>query len=403
MASAHSDKPIDRGLLLIDRARGRLLFEGVKERYVIPADAILECEVEAMMPHTGSWNFYAAVLVVRYSDGAPASVAGGHRGLKWEVPLLPRPTQFRRYSSSYRRELAETLRDEIEELIRRDDPQPTDGDSTSPVKILGCRILVTGAGHGLGKAIAMEFALRGARVVITDRDGDRVRAAVEELRQRGDVCGFPLDVTIPDQIAELRKRIKVEHGPIDILINNAGVVFGGPFLDVPLKQHELTMAVNLIGAISMTHAFLPDLMERPAARIVNIISAAAVLPLPHATTYAASKWGMLGFTDSLREELRLQGKRHVGVTAICPSFIATGHFAGVRPATFTRWLTAERVAMAVRRAVEKERSFVMLPRTAAIMHALARCLPRACYAPICRVLGVSTSMVQWRGHEEGRA
>ena len=117
------DKAIDRGLLLVDRANRRLLFEGVKERYVIPADAIVDCDVEPMMPHTGNWNFYAVVLRVRYPVDAPASVAGGHRGEKWEVPLLPRPTQFRRYSAAYRRELAETLRDDIEELLesRRSD------------------------------------------------------------------------------------------------------------------------------------------------------------------------------------------------------------------------------------------------------------------------------------------
>lgn len=111
------DKAIDRGLLLVDRAGRRLLFEGVKERYVIPADAIISCEIEPMMPHTGSWNFFAAVLQVRYPEDAPASVAGGHRGGKWEVPLLARPTHFRRYNTAYRRELAESLRDEIESLL----------------------------------------------------------------------------------------------------------------------------------------------------------------------------------------------------------------------------------------------------------------------------------------------
>ena len=264
--------------------------------------------------------------------------------------------------------------------------------------IRGCRVLITGAGHGLGKAISAAFATSGARVIVTDRDADRVESSVVELQKLGDVRGYSLDVTRPDEIASLRKQVNAEVGSIDILINNAGVVFGGPLLDVPLQRHEMTIGVNLIGTIAMTHAFLPDLIERPKARIVNIASAAAVLALPNATTYAASKWGVLGFSDSLREELRMLGKRRVGVTAICPSFISTGLFAGVRPARFTNWLAPERVALAVRRAVEKEKSFVMLPRTAAIMHALARCLPRPCYAPVCRMLGVSTSMVEWKGH-----
>lgn len=266
------------------------------------------------------------------------------------------------------------------------------------MNIRGCRVLITGAGHGLGNAIATAFLAGDARVVVTDRDAVRVRSTVAELQEKGEIRGYSLDVTRPDDVASFRKQLSVEHGPVDILINNAGVVFGGSFLDVPLRQHETTIAVNLIGTMTMTHAFLPDLIERPKAQIVNIASAAAVLALPNATSYAASKWGVLGFSDSLREELRLLGKRHVGVTAVCPSFISTGLFAGVRPARFTGWLTTEHVASAVRRAVEKERSFVMLPRSAAIMHALARCLPRPCYAPICRMLGVSTSMVNWHGH-----
>jgi hypothetical protein len=111
------DKAADRGLLRVDFEGGRVLFEGLKERYVIPADAIVSCQVERMLPHTGSWNLYAVVLTVRYPASAPDSVIGGRRGEEWEIPLLPRTTKFRRYNAAYRRELAESLREEIEELL----------------------------------------------------------------------------------------------------------------------------------------------------------------------------------------------------------------------------------------------------------------------------------------------
>jgi hypothetical protein len=111
------DKATDRGLLRIDRTSRRLVFEGLKERYVIPADAILACDVVPMLPHTGNWNIYAVVLACRYPMDAPASVTGGRRDEEWEVPLVPRPTQFRRYGNAYRRDLAEELREEIEELF----------------------------------------------------------------------------------------------------------------------------------------------------------------------------------------------------------------------------------------------------------------------------------------------
>jgi hypothetical protein len=111
------DKATDRGFFSIDERHGRLLFEGLKERYVIPANAVISCAVEPMMPHTGNWNFYACVLTVRYPASAPASVTGGRRDDEWEIPLLARPTRFVRYSTAYRRLLADSLRADIEEFL----------------------------------------------------------------------------------------------------------------------------------------------------------------------------------------------------------------------------------------------------------------------------------------------
>jgi short-subunit dehydrogenase len=154
----------------------------------------------------------------------------------------------------------------------------------------------------------------------------------------------------------------------------------------------------LSGVIALTHAFLPDLIARPAGHIVNIASAAAVIALPMATSYAASKWAVLGFSDSLREELRELGHRHVGVTAVCPGYIATGLFDGARPSRLTRWLTPEEVAAAVVRAVERGHEFVMLPRSTRTMYRLCAGLPRSWFRAICRALGVSQSMAGWKGH-----
>ena len=196
-----------------------------------------------------------------------------------------------------------------------------------------------------------------------------------------------LDVTSPEQVAEVHARLNVEQGPIDVLVNNAGVVFGGRFLDVPLDKHMITVGVNLAGVLTMTHAFLPDLLARPAGHVVIIASAAAVLALPMATSYAASKWAVLGFSESLREELRELGHRHVGITAVCPSYVSTGLFDGAQPARMTGWLTPEKVAHATVHAVEKGWEFVMLPwqRERCICSAP---VARSWYHAVCRVLGV---------------
>src|SRR4051812_2983288 len=117
--------------------------------------------------------------------------------------------------------------------------------------LTGRRVLITGAGRGLGRALAQHFAAAGADVVTTDRDA----AGVD----------YPLDVTDAGQIADVRRRVLAESGPPDVLVNNAGVVFGGAFLDVPTDRHATTVAVNLTGLVAVTHAFLGDLLARPAA------------------------------------------------------------------------------------------------------------------------------------------
>jgi all-trans-retinol dehydrogenase (NAD+) len=270
---------------------------------------------------------------------------------------------------------------------------------TRTMKLSGKRVLVTGAGHGLGRALALEFAGAGAAVVATDLDPARADAVAAEVRRFGGAAaGYVLDVTAPDQVAAVRDRVRAEQGPVDVLVNNAGVVFGGPFLAVPLDRHLATVAVNLSGVLAVTHAFLPELLTRPAGRVVNVASAAAVLPLPLAASYAASKWAVLGFSDSLREELRAAGHRHVGVTAVCPTYIATGLFDGARPSRLTGLLTPEGVARSVRRAVERGSEFVMLPRTARLLYAVTGLLPRPAFARVCRWLGVADSMAGWKGH-----
>jgi short-subunit dehydrogenase len=123
------------------------------------------------------------------------------------------------------------------------------------------------------------------------------------------------------------------------------------------------------------------------------------VPLPWAASYAATKAAVASFSESLREELRVQGRRHVGITAVCPSYISTGLFEGARPARLTWLLTPESVARSVVRAVEKNRKLVILPWTARMLYSIAGVLPAGIYRQVCRSLNVSTSMIQWHGHD----
>ena len=132
-------------------------------------------------------------------------------------------------------------------------------------KLEGKRVLITGGAQGIGLQMAMKFAGRGAEIVLADINADKLAEATRHLDERGAVAsGFQVDVTNPASIASLRAQIAAEAGPIDVLVNNAGVVFGGPFATTPLDQHFKTYEVNVLGLVAMTLS--PALAARALSR-----------------------------------------------------------------------------------------------------------------------------------------
>jgi short-subunit dehydrogenase len=178
------------------------------------------------------------------------------------------------------------------------------------------------------------------------------------------------------------------------------VVFGGPFADVPLQQHFKTFEVNTLGVVAMTHAFLPDLVSRPEANLVNIASASGFIGLPYGTTYAASKWAVIGFSESVRAELKLVGHDHVQVTIVCPSFVGTGMFEGVEPPKTTKLLEPDFVARKVVQAVENDTLYVLEPWLVKVTPILRDLLPTKLFDKLGSALGASTSMSGWTGHDD---
>lgn len=264
--------------------------------------------------------------------------------------------------------------------------------------LTGKRVLVTGSGSGIGRALAEGFARHGAEVLAADLREEAAAGTASRITVAGGRgAGYAVDVTEPASVARLRARVIQDGGPIDVLVNNAGIVHGGPFLEVPLEQHLATYRVNALGVVIVTHAFLGDLTGRPEAHLVQMASASGFIGLPFGSTYGSSKWAVVGFSESIRMELRQLGHRHVGVTTVCPSYVQTGMFDGARPPKLTRMLTPDRVAALTVRAVLRNRAFVLTPWLVAWTPALNAVLPRWLFDRVASVFGVTTSMTAWRG------
>ena len=267
-------------------------------------------------------------------------------------------------------------------------------------ELKGKRVLITGGAQGIGLEMAIKFADRGAEIVIADLNEAKLPRAKARIEEVGVAAwAFPVDVTNPASIASLRAQIAAEAGPVDVLVNNAGVVFGGPFTETPLDRHFKTFEVNVLGVVAMTHAFLADLIERPEAHLVHISSASGFIGLPYGSTYAASKWSVIGFSESIRAELNLTGRKHVHSTVVCPSYIGTGMFDGVEAPKATNILDPAYLAEKVVQAVERNRIHVLEPFMVKLTPLLRSLLPTGLSDKLSHLFGADTSMAHWTGHE----
>jgi short-subunit dehydrogenase len=256
------------------------------------------------------------------------------------------------------------------------------------------RVLITGAATGIGRLMSEAMAARGAEVFVTDVDAARAEDVAMKLRAEGKrASAHALDVTRIDQIQALEREI----GRIDALVNNAGVVFGGTFREVPLDRHLMTMRVNIDGLIALTHTFLPHLLRSSDGHIVNIASASGYIGLPYGATYAASKWAVIGFSESLRLELRAQRVTNLAVTTVCPGYIGTGMFAGASAPFIMPLLAPERICAKIVEGVERNAAFVREPGIVKVLELLRGVTPRVLFDNAADILGISASMKAWKG------
>ncbi|HLP23702.1 MAG TPA: SDR family NAD(P)-dependent oxidoreductase, partial [Microbacteriaceae bacterium] len=201
--------------------------------------------------------------------------------------------------------------------------------------VSGAIVLVTGAGSGMGRLYALRAAREGAAaVVLWDVNASalsEVAREVSELAPNTRTAQFAVDLADMGAIAKAAQRVRKEGLEPDVLINNAGIVRGNELFWNTDSGEDIrpTILVNLLAPMLIAREFLPGMIARGrAARIVNIASAAGTLGNPRMASYAGSKAGLIGWSDSIRIELRQNGARRVAVTAVAPTYISTGMFAG---------------------------------------------------------------------------
>ncbi len=231
--------------------------------------------------------------------------------------------------------------------------------------VAGKKVLITGAAMGMGKMYGqLAVAENAAAVVLWDINQQALDATVAELRRAGGkVHPYVVDVSSREAIEHAAKKVLAEVGEIDILINNAGIVRGKFFWEHDnVKDTFFTMAVNSLALMYITRAFLPGMIaSRSEARIVNIASAAGLVANPRMSVYCASKWAAIGWSDSLRIELDHAGHGNVMVTTVCPGYISTGMFEGVKAPRLTPMLTPEYVVDKVWAAMKVGTPFLTMP------------------------------------------
>ncbi|SEQ86354.1 SDR family oxidoreductase [Arthrobacter sp. OV608] len=223
-------------------------------------------------------------------------------------------------------------------------------------------VVITGASSGIGRATALRFAARGARLVLAARGAESLEDVARACRRRGaKAIAVPTDVTDVGGMEELAARAKQEFGRLDVWVNNAAVGAFGLLTEIPPKDFQRVLDVNISGYVNGARAALPRMRTQGSGVLINVASVVAEIPLPYSAAYSMSKAAVRALSISLRSELAREGVAGVDVCTVLPATIDTpfyqnaANYTGRRPMAMPPVYTAKRVAKAVVRLVEHPR------------------------------------------------
>src|SRR4051794_1337003 len=251
----------------------------------------------------------------------------------------------------------------------------------TPRSLHGNVVAITGGGRGIGRAMAGALAARGARVAVGDLAGDTAAATAAELG--GDAIGLAVDVTDHAALVAFIDTVEERLGPLDVMINNAGIMPVIPLVDEDDTSIARQLELNLRAVIVGTREAMRRMVPRRRGHIVNVASVAGRAGFPHLATYCATKHGVVGLSEAVRAELRGTG---VEVSVVMPSLVNTELTAGIQQAK-VKTVEPEDVAAAVVEALRYPRFDVFVPKATGRLVALGAMLPRTAREAVARLVG----------------
>jgi all-trans-retinol dehydrogenase (NAD+) len=272
--------------------------------------------------------------------------------------------------------------------------------------VKGKTVLVTGAAMGMGRMFAERAIAEGASaVVLWDVDEPALNETLAELDGGPtEVSGYVVDVSDATTVADTADMVLDDLGRVDVLVNNAGIVRGNHyFWETDLQRDaKTTIEVNTLAPMYVAHAFLPAMIGAPGeCRLLNLASAAGFTPNPRMAAYAASKWAVIGWSDSVRLELKQAGHDHVKVTTVCPYYTRTGMFEGAKSAPLLPILDPADVVDEAWKAALAGRPFVVLPKTVQLGEILKGVVPTEVRDFLAdRIFGIYHTMDDFTGRAE---
>ena len=262
-------------------------------------------------------------------------------------------------------------------------------------------ILITGGASGIGKLIGLKALEKGAaRLIVWDVDEEKMIALENEINDPERLWCMKVDVSSTEEIQKAATELKKTNTNIAILVNNAGIIVGTEFWNHRHEDIDKTMQINSNALMHTTLCFLPAMIAQKSGHIINLASAAGLVANPKMSVYVGSKWAVIGWSESLRIELK---KNHpqVKVTTVTPSYISTGMFDGVKTHWISPVVSPDQAANKIIRGIEKNKTYVRMPWSVYLIPFMKGILPSKWFDVVAgKWLKVYQSMDEFKGHQK---